>query len=115
MGMYDTFIYNCPFCGIETDTQTKLGEQCLDYWRLGDETTIEPGSYRAKDPCTNCGQYSVFRVSADKKLTNISKEAEPDSKQEVLFGTLRPIGTDPEKALNEFADALKRGLRDDEE
>jgi len=106
MGMYDTFDFNCPKCGVETDPQTKLGERCLDRWRLGDETTIDDGIYRLRDKCHECGTFATV-VIENKIFIEVLKFAPRTAKQEMPFGGLAPLGTDPEEALKKAADLLK--------
>ena len=108
--MYDTFIYKCPHCDKETDVQTKLGECCLDSWRLGDKTSINDGFYKLAWPCHNCNKYSAIEIYRDGLFYMIMKEIPREKKgfQEVLYGQLAPLGTDPKKILDEYVQEIKK-------
>lgn len=109
MGMYDTFRFSCPKCGEETDPQTKLGEQLLDNWRLGDRTTMPDGEYRMKDECYNCGHYSTVTIK-NGIFKSVSKEPSSNALQEVGFGDLKPLGTCPKEEIKRLADIFRKAF-----
>lgn len=113
MGMFDTFIYKCPHCHQETDAQTNLGEGVLDSWRLGDKTTVPDGFYRLAWPCHNCNDYAVVEIYRGGLFYMVLKEVPFGKKgsQEVIYGNLKSIGTDPKKILNEYVQELKKAFK----
>lgn len=55
MGMYDTFVANCPSCGSEQDVQTKLFTNSLSEYRVGDPVPAQDEQYlRLKYDCLDC-------------------------------------------------------------
>ncbi len=54
MGVYDIFVYECPNCGKETSSQTKLGECSLSNFELGGQFPRD-GKILMKDACEHCG------------------------------------------------------------
>ena len=62
MGMFDTFVYDCPNCGKEATSQTKLGECLLLSLTIGCEFS-QNGKIQMKDCCKNCGDANTVIVS----------------------------------------------------
>lgn len=59
--MYDDFIYNCPNCGKETSSQTKLGECSMLSLTIGCEFLMD-GKILLKNACEHCGEYNTVIV-----------------------------------------------------
>jgi hypothetical protein len=110
MGMYDTFNFNCANCGEETDAQTKLGENCLDYWRLNDETTVEDGCYRVKDECHKCGHRNTV-VIVKRHFVAVLKDAPTIAMQEGHWGALLKLDVDFEKYQTELFDEVGKMIK----
>jgi hypothetical protein len=112
MGMFDTLIFNCQKCGKETDSQTKLGDCCLDSWRVGDRTTIKDGSYMVKDACHECGNLATVVIKNQGIFWMALEAPTEDTLQEIIYGNLIKVGDDPkaenERIINLFAEAIKQ-------
>lgn len=61
MGMFDTFIYTCSYCGKEGNSQTKLGECLLDNLTIGCDFPMD-GKILMKDSCEHCNSNNVVVV-----------------------------------------------------
>lgn len=110
MGMFDTFLFKCANCGELTDSQTKLGERCLDTWALQDETTVPDGSYRVKDPCQICEHRNTV-VIKNGILTSVLKDAPADAKQEGLWGAQLDLSVDYDAYEKELTDGLAAAIK----
>jgi hypothetical protein len=64
MGMFDTFVGFCPKCGKEFNAQTKLYEECLAEYRIGDTVRGGPGNVKLelKDCCEHCHSTLVVAI-----------------------------------------------------
>lgn len=74
MGLYDTFVYNCSYCGKETNSQTKLGECVLTDLEIGDEFPRD-GKILMKNPCEHCDKYNTV-VIVDGIITEFTQGEE---------------------------------------
>ena len=110
MGMYDTIRYECPFCKEETDCQTKIGENSLDWWLLGDETTLPDIEFVGKDPCHICNNRATF-VIYESKLALIKKEPSPEAKREVSWGSLVDLSVNPDQVIEDIAQAFRETFK----
>jgi len=121
MGMYDTFGFRCPRCHTEMEVQTKMGDRCLDHWRIGDKTSINDGFYRLVESCQKCNTYPIVEISREGIFYRAYKappRKRPDQKindlvgidwiwQEGPGGRLLPIGTDIEQEFKKFNDQVQ--------
>ena len=61
MGMYDTFVYDCPNCGKGTESQTKLGICMLDVLEIGSVFPMD-GKILMKNDCNKCKNQNMVIV-----------------------------------------------------
>lgn len=63
MGMFDYYVYNCPWCGEEIEDQTKDGPCMLNNYHFGDDPIMDMamvGTYH----CYHCNNpYEIKLVS----------------------------------------------------
>lgn len=105
--MYDTLWFKCTSCGEDTDCQTKIGDNCLDNWHLGDVTTIPDGIYIGKDKCHNCQARQAYKIE-NGVFSQLFTEAPEDSVQEMHWGHLRPLGADPDEQMDIEVEKMKK-------
>ena len=74
MGCYDTFIYNCPNCGKETSSQTKLGECVLRTLVIGSTFSCD-GKYLMKNKCEHCSSENTV-IIRDGRIKEFVKRSE---------------------------------------
>lgn len=111
MGMFDTFLYKCPFCGEDTYCQTKLGENMLDSWRIGDKTTLSDLEFVGRDSCHECGERATFTI--EKAIfKEVKKDPSDKALQEVIWGNLKPLGTDPDEIIEEVAKQMREVFKE---
>lgn len=41
MGLFDYYIYNCPWCGEEVEDQSKAGDCTLSVYKPGDNVLMD--------------------------------------------------------------------------
>lgn len=89
MGVYDTFVYNCPHCGKETSSQTKLGDCGMVCLRIGDKFPVN-GKLQMKEFCEHCGCDNC--VIVEKKVIINFIQGNRAKMEEGLFGSCEECG-----------------------
>lgn len=85
MGTYDTFVYNCPNCKKDTNSQTKLGECEMHALTIGCEFPRD-GKILMKNSCEHCKKKNVV-VIEDAIIMRFGKKEEAIYK-EVRWGSV---------------------------
>lgn len=85
MGMFDTFIVQCPFCKIDVEEQTKSGPCCLDVFRFSDPDLpvwVMQDFDGLEIECYNCEKRFIIRF--DFQVIVKSRKLEPASNLDLL-------------------------------
>ena len=92
MGMYDEFVGDCPYCGKEFSSQTKLFDDDMLPFSVGKfvgkEWTL---NIQCKEPCFYCQNVIVVKIEKGfvQKFMKIDEE-KPQYREE-SYGALVPV------------------------
>lgn len=90
MGLFDTFVYECPYCNTETESQTKAFECGLARLSIGDKIDKSTSlKLLMKNPCHSCNRNATAIISDGMVIA--FKKSEFATKEEKQWGEINEV------------------------
>jgi len=112
VGMYDTILYECEYCGKEAYSQTKiLGNNTLAILTYQTRVSLEDCILALKNSCEHCSEFSAIQIKEGEIVD--SCKIDLATMEEGVFGAVGPLGTH-RKSRTEFISML-HDIKDNDE